>query len=384
MTKRHVLITGGAGFIGTRLSKKLVDKGCSVRVLDNFSSQIHNDKYLPADLFSNVEIVEGDIKDAKTLSAALLDIDCVVHLAAETGTGQSMYEVGRYFDTNVQGTAHLVDILVNNRSKFKVTNLVLASSRAIYGEGAYFCATHGQVFPQEREHSRMEDGFFEPLCPQCRAAVETIPTKEQSPLNPLSMYALTKQTQEAMLLIFARSRGINGFALRYQNVYGPGQSLKNPYTGILAVFANLARQNQVIEVYEDGQESRDFIYVDDVVDATVKSVLYEGKFIGALNVGSGTATTVLQVAEEVKRYFDSSSEIRISGAFRFGDIRHNVAEITNMKSVLDISPSIPFRVGLHHFLDWAQSQEVRDQEAYSRSVQELSSRGLMGKFNGPK
>ena len=199
----------------------------------------------------------------------------------------------------------------------------------------------------------------------------------------MSMYGLTKQVQEQAVLMFARTRGINGFGLRYQNVYGPGQSLKNPYTGILAVFSNLARQNQPIEIYEDGLESRDFVYIDDVVEATVRSINYAGKFVGALNVGSGEANSVMTVAQEIKSYFQSSSPIAVTGAFRMGDIRHNIADVARLGQVLGFVPDVPFRQGLAHFLDWAAQQAPEDKAAYLRSVNELAGRGLMGKASAP-
>jgi len=193
------------------------------------------------------------------------------------------------------------------------------------------------------------------------------------------MYGLTKQVQEQAVLLFASTRGINGFALRYQNVYGPGQSLKNPYTGILAVFSNLARQNQQIDIYEDGLESRDFVYIDDVVEATIRSINYSGQFVGALNVGSGQATSVITVAQEIKSYFDSSSTIKVTGAFRMGDIRHNIADVSKLEQVLGFVPCVPFKQGLANFLGWAAEQAPEDKAAYLRSVNELATRGLMGK-----
>jgi dTDP-L-rhamnose 4-epimerase len=205
-----------------------------------------------------------------------------------------------------------------------------------------------------------------------------VPTPESSPFMPMSMYGLTKQVQEQAILMFARTRGINGFGLRYQNVYGPGQSLKNPYTGILAVFSNLARQNKSIEIYEDGLESRDFVYIDDVVEATIRSINYAGQYIGPLNVGSGIASNVLTVAEEIKAYFNSSSEIKVTGCFRVGDIRHNIADLSKLKDVLGFVPEVTFKSGLTNFLNWASEQNPEDQDAYLRSVNELESRGLMG------
>lgn len=378
-TGKMILITGGAGFIGQRLSRALLLQGARVRILDNFSPQIHATEHLSPDLSGEVELVKADVRDPDALKRSLAGVEAVVHLAAETGTGQSMYEIDRYFSVNVQGTAALLNLLQNDPCGADVESIVVASSRATYGEGAYLCGVHGIVYPEQRERAQMSAGHFEPACPHCGAKLSLVATPESAPFKPMSMYGLTKQVQEQAVLMFARTRGINGFGLRYQNVYGPGQSLKNPYTGILAVFSNLARQNQPIEIYEDGLESRDFVYIDDVVEATVRSVNYTEQFVGALNVGSGQATTVMTVAQEVKSYFRSDSSIQVTGAFRVGDIRHNIADVSRLGQILDFVPGVPFRQGLANFLDWAAEQAPEDKAAYLRSVSELAGRGLMGK-----
>lgn len=374
----RVLITGGAGFIGQRLSRALLAKGVEVRVLDMFSPQIHALDTLPEDLADKVELIKADVRDREALKLALTGADAIIHLAAETGTGQSMYEIDRYFSVNVQGTATLLDLLQNDPCGALVKTMVVASSRAIYGEGAYRCMTHGVVYPDQRTRERMVNGLFEPTCPQCEALVSLMPTPESAPFKPMSFYGLTKQVQEQAVLLFGRTRRINAFALRYQNVYGPGQSLKNPYTGILAVFSNLARQNQHIEIYEDGEESRDFVYIDDVVEATLRCLAFAGSFVGALNVGSGQATSVMTVAREIKSFFDSSSSIGVTGAFRLGDIRHNIADVSLTQKVLRFIPKVSFKQGLANFLGWVTEQPVEDKSAYLRSVGELAAKGLMG------
>jgi dTDP-L-rhamnose 4-epimerase len=372
------LITGGAGFIGLELARALLAAGHAVRILDSFSPQIHAVEELPADLADHVELIKADVRDRDAMRLALNRVDGVVHLAAETGTGQSMYEIDRYFSVNVQATAMMLDLLQNEQCAKSLQSIVVASSRAVYGEGAYLCSSHGMVFPDQRARALLSAGQFEPVCPDCGAQVRLLPTPETAPFRPMSMYGLTKQVQEQAVLLFARTRGINGFGLRYQNVYGPGQSLKNPYTGILAVFSNLARQNQAIEIYEDGLESRDFVYIDDVIEATVLSVNYSAQFVGALNVGSGEATSVMTVAQQIKAFFKSKSTIGVNGAFRMGDIRHNIADVAELRRVLSFVPSVPFRHGLANFLNWAAEQAPEDKSAYLRSVNELASRGLMG------
>ena len=377
MTKL-ILVTGGAGFIGQCLARRLLASGVRVRILDNFSAQVHSDVGLPADLANEVELITADIRDRDSVKRAVDGVHCVVHLAAETGTGQSMYEIERYFSVNVQGTAVLLDVIQNEACAVSVSSVVVASSRAAYGEGTYNCANHGAVYPDQRQRVDMQAGRFEPFCPLCGERLTLVPTDEDAPFKPMSIYGLTKQVQEQSVLMFARTRGVNGFAMRYQNVYGPGQSLKNPYTGILAVFSNLARQNQRIEIYEDGLESRDFVYIDDVTSATFRAINYDGRFVGAVNVGSGHATAVITVAEEIKSFFKSESIIAVTGAFRTGDIRHNVADLSRVKEVLDFVPRVPFSAGLVNFLSWAAEQPAEDKAAYLRSVSEMADRGLMG------
>jgi dTDP-L-rhamnose 4-epimerase len=377
-TESTILITGGAGFIGQRLSHALIKHGSKVRILDNFSQQVHESNALPDDLTNAVELIHADVRDESAMKKALVGVNKIVHLAAETGTGQSMYEIDRYFSVNVQGTATLLHLLQNDSCGKNLESITVASSRAIYGEGAYTCNTHGIVYPSQRTRAAMQSGNFDPFCPHCDAKLGLTVTQEETPFNPMSYYGLTKQVQEQAVLMFARTRGINGFGLRYQNVYGPGQSLKNPYTGILAVFSNLARQNQSIEIYEDGLESRDFVYIDDVVDATLRCVDYGGQFVGALNVGSGVATSVSTVAEKIKAHFDSKSSLNVTGAFRVGDIRHNIADTTKIQRLLGFSTSVSFSEGLHNFLKWASEQPFEDTSAYLRSVSELSTKGLMG------
>jgi dTDP-L-rhamnose 4-epimerase len=372
----NVLVTGGAGFIGTHLVRRLLREGCSVAVLDNFSFQVHGGvQELPSDLAGQVKLHRGDVRDYRLLSLALANQDVVVHLAAETGTGQSMYEVLRYQDVNIGGTAAIVNFLVNSPN-CRVSKIVVASSRAIYGEGKYRCSEHGIVHPGMRTLDQLQAGQFEPYCPTCKTACVPEPTSEDSPIRPLSFYGLTKQVQEEMVLMFARTLGFSAFALRYQNVYGPGQSIRNPYTGILAIFSNLASSNSAIQIFEDGRESRDFVFVEDAVEATVRCIMADSNLVESFNVGTGQRTSVLQVAQEIVQFFGSSAEISITGAFRQGDIRHNLADLSKIQQAIGFTPRFTFREGLQRFLAWAAAQD-RLAAGYESSLHEMRERGML-------
>jgi dTDP-L-rhamnose 4-epimerase len=371
----RVLVTGGAGFIGTHLVRRLIREGCAVTVLDNFHQQVHATRTLASDVAPHVRLIIADVSDRQAMAQALRDQHVVVHLAAETGTGQSMYAVRQYEWVNGLGTATLLDLLVNE-PRPTVNKLVIASSRAVYGEGKYHCGRHGAVFPGERSVERLARGQFDPPCPSCGADCSVMPTDEQAPAHPSSFYGLTKYMQERTALLFAGALGISAFALRYQNVYGPGQSLSNPYTGILAIFANLARQGKPINVFEDGLESRDFVFVEDVTEATWRCIDPQRRGVEALNIGSGRATAVLAVARSIVEHFASTSRIEVSGAFRKGDVRHCVADIERARAVLGFEPQWDFRSGLRVFLEWAAAQAANE-SGYTRSLGELKARGLL-------
>jgi dTDP-L-rhamnose 4-epimerase len=372
----NILITGGAGFIGTHLTRSLLKKGHQIVILDNFLSQIHGRVTSVApDVAAHVRLIHGDIADEAALRQGLDGVQGVVHLAAETGTGQSMYEVARYENTNLHGTALLYELLAKQPGHC-VERIVVASSRSIYGEGAYECAVHGVVYPTSRSTQDKESGHFDPLCPTCKGPCESRPTPESAPFQPSSFYGLTKQVQEQMTLMFGQVLHIPSVALRYQNVYGPGQSLKNPYTGILAIFSNLVRSNCPIRLFEDGQESRDFVYVDDVVSATEQGLFVPLENGVSVNVGSGIRTSVQEVANCINSFYGDRSEVRVTGEFRDGDVRHCTADLTLARTLLHYEPQWGFRDGLKRFLDWAKDGEP-EMGNYGRSMEELKLRGFL-------
>lgn len=377
MISSGVLITGGAGFIGSNLALALVRAGHSVTVLDRLSEQIHGPVPEKSPLLSSivdkVRFLRGDVRDERALISSLEGVRTVVHLAAETGTGQSMYDVRRYSDVNVGGTALLLDLIANGKTV--VEKLVVASSRAIYGEGKYSCPEHGFVFPDSRLVEDMEKGDFEVHCPVCRVVCSMEQTDEDSALRPISVYGVTKLAQEQMVLAIARSAGLSAFALRYQNVFGPGQSLSNPYTGILSIFSTRIRNGLPINIFEDGAESRDFVYIDDVVAATKAAVEHEGHAVLSLNVGTGKRTDVLTVARLLSRHLGREVPVEVSGRFRLGDIRHNVADISRIRAALGFEPRVGIEEGLRRFTEWVSLQRV-EADTYDASIEELRRKGL--------
>lgn len=377
MTKR-VLVTGGAGFIGSRLSLRLLDAGYRVSVLDNLSPQIHGDQPdespLLKSIVGKVDFLRGDVTSREDLLKVLPGVDVVVHLAAETGTGQSMYAIRHYADVNVGGTALLLDLIANER--FPVHRLVVASSRAVYGEGKYRCPEHGVLFPGARSENEMTQGRFEHTCPICMQTLQLLPTDETSALQPSSVYGVTKLTQEQLVLSVGKALGISALAFRYQNVYGPGQSLSNPYTGILSIFSTRLRHGNPVNIFEDGKESRDFVFIDDVVEATLRGIEHpDAALVDMFNVGSGVATDVLTIANTLRAYLGGESAITVSGQFRAGDIRHNVADLAKVFRVLGFSPKVSIEEGLCHFVDWVRGERVEN-DRYEESLNELRAKGL--------
>lgn len=374
-----ILITGGAGFIGSALAIALAERGDEVVVLDSLSPQIHGEvpesSALVQRLPASVQFVKGDVRNREDWAKVLPGCAAIVHLAAETGTGQSMYEIDRYVDVNVRGTSLMLDILAKKEfGSESVQRVVVASSRAIYGEGKYL-GRNGFVYPEARSLVDLENGIFECRDPETGDIANLVPTDETSLIHPSSIYGITKQVQEQLVLTSGTALGIGAVALRYQNVYGPGQSLKNPYTGILSIFSTLLLQGKDINIFEDGKESRDFVFIDDVVAATIAAI--DSNVTGAAyNVGTGESIDVLTVANSLKANYGMGGEIKVSGNFRVGDIRHNMADLTKVKNEIGFVSQVSFEKGIRTFCDWVKTQEISD-SGYERSVSEMRAKGLL-------
>ena len=372
---KKILITGGAGFIGLNLARKLQGKGYLVRILDNLSPQIHGEQTdIEAKIPSGVEFQFGDVRNKEELRKAMADQNIIVHLAAETGTGQSMYEVQKYTDTNICGTANILDIIANEKND--IEKFVISSSRAVYGEGAYVCDTHGKVYPTNRSETDMLNGMFEPTCPECKGELSGLPTSETAKLHPSSVYGITKQVQEDLVRVCMEAIGIPYVVFRYQNVYGPGQSLKNPYTGILSIFSTRILNGENINIFEDGNESRDFVYIEDVVNATIMGIEQSAANNQIYNVGSGTQTSVIEVIKQLERVFEQNAKAKVTGEFRLGDIRHNRADITKIQSELGYKPSVNFEQGIESFAKWVKTQDT-ETSLYEKSLLEMKEKGLL-------
>ena len=375
---KDILITGGAGFIGSNVALKLIAKGYNVTVLDTLSKQIHGDSPeetspLYLSVKDKVKFIKGSVTSREDWMKALEGQEAVIHLAAETGTGQSMYEIEKYVETNIGGTALLLDILTN--TKHNVKRVLVAESRAIYGEGKYHCKKCGDVYPTDRKDEDMAKGDFECHCPKCGGKVTLVGTTEDSAIHPSSVYGISKQVQGQLVHLVCPTIGVESVSFRYQNVYGPGQSLSNPYTGILSIFSTRIKNHNGINIFEDGKETRDFVYIEDVVDATILGLEVPEANGHVFNVGTGAATDVLTVANTLCEKYGIQVPITVSGNFRLGDIRHNFADITPARQILGFEPKWSFSDGIEQFTKWVNEQEIQE-DKYEASIEEMKNKGL--------
>lgn len=375
-----VLVTGGAGFIGSWLIEDLLTQGHEVKVIDNLSTQIHGALPQPdapwIKLERGVDFIRADVRDVSAMAQALDGVDAVVHLAAETGTGQSMYRIAHYYDVNQQATAALLEAIATRHRQVK--KVVLASSRSVYGEGAY--ELDGKPFiPGPRDPERLKSGLFEPVGPQGES-LRLVATPETATPCPASIYAATKLANETLGRVFSEAYGTRVVALRFQNVYGERQSLRNPYTGILSIFSNRMRQNLPINIFEDGHESRDFVHVSDVTRAIGLSLEADLPAFSLINVGAGVPTSVLEVADLLRQELGSDSKLEVSGDFRAGDIRHCYADLDQAHRQLNYKPAVDIAEGMRRFCAWVRTQAIV-QDRSEQAMAELTRLGL-GKSSG--
>ena len=368
---KNILIVGGAGFVGSHTADAMLRQGHTVRVFDNLDKQVHCSGF-PSYLSRDVEFIEGDVRDSRALAQAVVGADAVYHLAAAVGVGQSMYEIAAYTATNIQGTANLLQAILDTRSEPE--KLIVASSMSIYGEGRYVCATCGDSAPQTRNSSQLKRKDWELYCPSCRQRVRPAATDEQKALQCTSVYALSKKAQEEMTLLFGRTYGIPTVAFRYFNIYGPRQALSNPYTGVAAIFASRLINGNEPMVFEDGMQMRDFVNVRDIVQANLLALTSSGADGMALNVGSGKPVTVCEVATVIAEMLGSEIQPQLSGVYRAGDIRHCYADISKISRVLGYEPQVSFREGIAELVDWLESQQANDYT--EEALRQLTARGL--------
>ncbi len=377
---KKILVTGGSGFIGVEIVNQLYSIGESeITVLDAMTEQIHGkdweNSYLYKTIKGKCRFIKGSVCDLATVQDAIGDCEVILHLAAETGTGQSMYQINQYNETNVMGTSNLLQAISLAGKNSKVRKIILSSSRSVYGEGKYECPSCGVVYPDGRSKEKLLDGDFNFYCPNCGERMSLLPTTEDSAIKPASLYAYTKYAQEMMLRTMCPAMEIDYTVFRFQNVYGVGQSLKNPYTGILSVFSTLMLENKPVNIFENGLESRDFVNVKDIARGVIDSIDCEASNGKTINLGSGINTSVIEIAEILKKHYGSTSELKVTGDFRIGDIAHNKADISTAQSILGFKSTISLDDGLKEFCTWVVGQD-KDNSGYEKSLCEMEQAGM--------
>ncbi|MFL5237348.1 MAG: NAD-dependent epimerase/dehydratase family protein [Rhizomicrobium sp.] len=367
---RTILITGGAGFIGSHLARDLLSAGFQVRVLDNLDPQVHGEGSRPSYLDPDVEFLRGDVCDRDRMRAALRGVDMVCHLAAKVGVGQSMYEIARYTEANELGTAILLEELTNA----DIGKLLVASSMSIYGEGLTRLGSR-TVEPPQRSLAQLKSGKWELMSPDGEI-LEPVPTPETKSASLSSIYALNKYTQERMCLIWGRAYGSHVTAMRFFNVYGPDQALSNPYTGVLAIFGSRLLNGRSPLIFEDGLQRRDFVHVTDVARGCRLALESDAAAGQVVNLGSGESRSVQEVAQTLAHAMERDDIApQITGKYRVGDIRHCFADITLARRLLAFEPQVRFEDGIAELVEWLQEQIATDR--VEQATEELSRRGLV-------
>ncbi|MFX1363437.1 MAG: GDP-mannose 4,6-dehydratase [Promethearchaeota archaeon] len=374
---KKVLITGGAGFIGSHLADKLIEqKNYEVSILDILDEQVHGKTNNPPDyLNKKVKFIKNSVTNYKKLEELIKQNEVIFHLAAKVGVGQSMYQIEKYVNNNILGLANLLDILVN--SEHNVKKLVIASSNTVYGEGKSQCNKCGVIIPNLRSIEQLKKKDWELYCPKCRSKVKPLLTDEKSRLNPSSIYAFSKQAQEKMGLLIGNTYGINTTVLRFFLVYGMRQSLSNPYTGVCAIFSIRALYGKPPIVYEDGEQSRDFVNVSDVCQALILAMEKEAANGEVFNVGTGVPITIKEVAETIIQKVDPKLRPIYNQQYRIGDIRHCSADISKIKNKLGYLPKLSFKEGIDELIDWIKSQKDDVQKPSQKAIEELKEKGLL-------
>jgi dTDP-L-rhamnose 4-epimerase len=375
MSLRNVLVTGGAGYIGSHLVDALVARDYRVTVLDSLEPQVHRSGTWPSYANARATYVRGDVRDRAVFEPLVIAADAVVHFGAAVSVGQSMYQVDRYVDVNTRGTALLLDILVN--AKHNVRKVIVASSIGVYGEGAYTCATHGAVAPAIRSEQQLAARDWEQRCPFCHEHVRSIPTPEDKALYRDNIYSMTKYHQEEMVLLIGKTYGIPAVAPRFFNVYGPRQSLSNPYAGVAAIWLSRLLNGKQPVVFEDGGQLRDFVSIHDVVECLVLMLEKSGADYLPVNVGSGETVTILQIAEMLNRLLGTSIEPLVTQTGRKFDIRHNTADISRARETLGFHPRVTLEQGFSELIEWARTTPDVAVDFFDRALDELKQKGLL-------
>jgi dTDP-L-rhamnose 4-epimerase len=377
MAIRDILVTGGAGYIGSHLVDALVSRDYRVTVLDNLEPQVHRSGTWPSYANPKAKYIQGDVRDRSVFEPLVQRSEAVVHFGAAVSVGQSMYQVDRYVDVNTRGTALLLDILVN--TKHHVEKVIVASSIGVYGEGAYECAKHGAVAPTIRSEQQLAMRDWEQRCPRCSEHVRSIPTPEDKALYRDNIYSMTKYHQEEMVLLIGKTYGIPSVAPRFFNVYGPRQSLSNPYAGVAAIWLSRLLNGKQPIVFEDGGQLRDFVSIHDVVDCLVMMLEQPGADYLPVNVGSGETITILEIATLLARLLGSAIEPKITQTGRKFDIRHNTADISRARQALGFTPKISLEDGFSELIDWAKTTPDVAVDFFDKALQELQDKGLLVK-----